>query len=286
MLTVGALELINRTPAPGEWIAFAGIQLIGGVVIGVVVALLGCEVLNRIRLGSAGLYPVLATSVAGLAYGLAAYVGASGFLAVYVAGLLVGARVPRHRRSIRTFHDGIAAAAGIGLFLLLGLLVFPSDLPPVALPALAVTAVLVFLARPIAVALCLAPLGYRWRDLVLLSWAGLRGAVPIVLATFPLAAGLPQGNLIFDVVFFTVLVSAALQGVTVGWLARRLGLAGFAVVHDGDTLLVLMPERLDATEMLVAWARGEQIPATAGEELEVIDADAQPSPDAATPAER
>jgi potassium/hydrogen antiporter len=226
MLTIGALETLRRTPAASEWAAFALLQLVGGVLIGGAVAWLGSQLLSRSRLGAAGLYPVLATSVAGLAYGLAAAAGSSGFLAVYVAGLVVGARVPRHRRSIRTFHDGLASAAGIGLFLMLGILVFPSDLPAVAPAALGVTAVLVFVARPIAVVVCLVWFGYRWQELVLVSWAGLRGAVPIVLATFPLAAGFPEGQLIFNVVFFAVLISSALQGASVGWVARRLGLAG------------------------------------------------------------
>ncbi|HUG84466.1 MAG TPA: potassium/proton antiporter [Euzebya sp.] len=225
ILTIGALETLDRSPALSEWVVFAVMQLGGGVLVGAGVAWVGSEILNRARLGAAGLYPILATSIAGLAYGLAAAAGASGFLAVYVAGLIVGAKVPRHRRAIRTFHDGLASAAGIGLFLMLGILVFPSDLPGVALEALAVTAVLVFIARPIAVLLCLVWFGYSWQDLVLISWAGLRGAVPIVLATFPLAAGFGNGQAIFNVVFFTVLVSAALQGLSVGWLARRLGLA-------------------------------------------------------------
>ncbi|CAN5234975.1 potassium/proton antiporter [soil metagenome] len=322
MLTVGALETINRTPAATEWVGFAVRQLGGGVVVGGVVALIGCQILNRSRLGAAGLYPILATSIAGLAYGIAAALGASGFLAVYVAGLVVGATVPRHRREIRTFHDGLASAAGIGLFLLLGILVFPSQLPAVALPALAVTAALVLLARPLAVLVCLVWFGYSWRELLLISWAGLRGAVPIVLATFPLAAGFGNGQQIFNVVFFAVLVSSALQGASVGWLARRLGLAedgrvwspvaevlpledaegletelvevditeylhvagralrevplpggGLAttlmrddrvlvpnastVLQGGDVLLVVMPERREAAERLVAWARGE-----------------------------
>lgn len=322
MLTIGTLETLNRSPGAEEWAVFALRQLGGGALIGVIVTLVGVQVLNRTRLGAAGLYPILATSIAGLAYGLGAAAGASGFLAVYVAGLLVGALVPRHRRAIRTFHDGLASAAGIGLFLMLGILVFPSDLPGVAIEALVLTAVLVLVARPIAVVLCLVWFSYGWRDLTLISWAGLRGAVPIVLATFPLAAGYGDGQLIFNIVFFACLASSALQGASVGWLAKRLGLAsggrvwspvaevlplededdtgselvevditddlhvagralrevpipggGLAttllrddlvivpgattVLQGGDLLLVVMPERQDAAERLVAWARGE-----------------------------
>ena len=224
MLTIGALETWQRTPALSEWVLFGLRQLGGGVFIGVLVGLAGAWLLNRVRLGAGGLYPVLALALAGLAYGVTASFGGSGFLAVYAAGLLIGARVPRHRRTIRTFHEGLAAGSSIGLFLLLGILVFPSDLPAVTIPALLIAGILVFVARPIAVLLCLPLFGYGWRDLALLSWAGLRGAVPIVLATFPLAAGHPDGRLIFNVVFFVVIVSAALQGLTVGWVADRLGL--------------------------------------------------------------
>jgi cell volume regulation protein A len=167
--------------------------------------------------------------VAGVAYGTAAAAGASGFLAVYVCGLIVGARVPRHRRGIRTFHEGLANIAEIGLFLLLGLLVFPSSLPTVGLTAMGVTAVLVLVARPFAVH---ATMAWPWlvrrdwnmRELGLVSWAGLRGAVPIVLATFPLTAQYPEGGEVFDIVFFVVLVSTAVQGSTIGLVARRLGL--------------------------------------------------------------
>lgn len=224
ILTIGALETWQRSPAPSEWVLFAVRQLGGGVVIGVLFGLVGAWLLNRVRLGAGGLYPVLALALAGLAYGVTAGFGGSGFLAVYAAGLLVGAHVPRHRRAIRSFHEGLAAGSSIGLFLLLGILVFPSDLPAVTASALLIAGILVFIARPVAVLLCLSLLGYGWRDLALLSWAGLRGAVPIVLATFPLAAGHPDGRLIFNVVFFVVIVSAALQGLTVGWVAARLGL--------------------------------------------------------------
>lgn len=125
---------------------------------------------------------------------------------------------------MRTFHEGLASTAQIALFLLLGLLVFPARLPDVALPALVVATVLVLLARPLAVAACLPWFGLSRAEVGLASWAGLRGAVPIVLATFPLTAGYAQGQTIFDITFFVVLVSATVQGLTVGPLARRLRL--------------------------------------------------------------
>lgn len=224
MLTVGILASVAQVLGPLDWLVFGSWQLGGGLLLGAGVGWAGSEILRRADLGTAGLYPVLALGVAGLAYGITALLGASGFLAVYVTGLLVGARVPRHRRAIRTFHEGLANTAEIALFLLLGLLVFPSRLPAVALSALAVTAILVVLARPLAVLVCLLWFRFRWQELALVSWAGLRGAVPIVLATFPLTARYEEGETIFNVVFFVVLVSTALQGSTIGWLAGRLGL--------------------------------------------------------------
>lgn len=228
LLTVALLEAWSSTISVAGWVVFGLLQLVGGVLIGALIGWSGSWLLRRVRLGAAGLYPVLALAVAGLAYGTGAVVGASGFLAVYAAGLIVGAQVPRHRRGIREFHDVLANTAEIGLFLLLGLLVFPSQLPPVIFTGLAISAVLVFLARPVAVFAILGVplLRGRWRlpELALVSWTGLRGAVPIVLATFPLTVGYPQGSVIFNTVFFVVLVSSAMQGSTVGFLANRLGL--------------------------------------------------------------
>lgn len=229
LLTVGILEAATSDPTLAQWLRFGALQLGGGLLVGALVGTSGAWLLRRVELGASGLYPVLALGVAGVAYGTAAAAGASGFLAVYVCGLIVGARVPRHRRGIRTFHEGLANIAEIGLFLLLGLLVFPSSLPTVGLTAMGVTAVLVLVARPFAVH---ATMAWPWlvrrdwnmRELGLVSWAGLRGAVPIVLATFPLTAQYPEGGEVFDIVFFVVLVSTAVQGSTIGLVARRLGL--------------------------------------------------------------
>jgi potassium/hydrogen antiporter len=226
MLTLGLLAYWAGDASPSSLVGFGLLQLVGGGVVGALVGAVGSGLLRWVRLGSDTLYPVLALAVAGIAYGVAVEIGASGFLAVYVAGLLVGGLVPRRRRGIQGFHEGLAAAADIGLFLVLGLLVFPSRLPAVALPALAVVAVLTFVARPLAVLVSTGlsrDLGRRERGVV--AWAGLRGAVPIVLSTFPFTAGYPEGQAIFDVVFFVVLVSTLVQGATVAPLVRRLGIA-------------------------------------------------------------
>jgi potassium/hydrogen antiporter len=224
MLTVGLLATYTQAATPGQWAAFALVQLLGGGLVGLAVGGLAVLALRRVSLVVEGLYPVVAVAFGGMAYGLAAQLGASGFVAVYVTGLLIGALVPRHRRAIRGFHEALANAAEIGLFLLLGLLVFPSQLGGVAVAALFVALVLTFVARPVAVVLCTLGQGFSWRERTLVSWAGLRGAVPIVLATFPYTAGVDGEGTIFDVVFFVVLVSVLVQGLTLLPLVRWLGL--------------------------------------------------------------
>lgn len=224
VLTLAVLATVEGSVSAVGIAVFATRQLLGGLVAGLLVGAVGSTLMRRVQAAPDALYPVGALALAGVAYGASAAVGVSGFLAVYVVGVFVGARVPRHRRSIRQFHEGLANVAQILMFLVLGLLVFPSRLPDVALSALAVTAVLVFVARPVAAWTCLPWFRFSPRETLLVSWAGLRGAVPIVLATLPLTAGVPGGQTIFDVVFFVVLISALLQGSTVGPLARRLGL--------------------------------------------------------------
>ncbi len=223
VLTVGLLHTLEFGATAGDWLWFGLRQLVGGLVVGWVIGWIAVWIL-RLRLRSQGLYPLLAVGIAGLSYATAAGLSGSGFLATYITGLVVGAGVPRQRRVIRSFHASLANGADIALFLLLGLLVSPSELPAVALPALGVTAVLVFVARPVAVVVSMLPFRLSWREQAVLSWAGLRGAVPIVLATFPTTAGIPAGQTIFNVVFFVVVTSTLLQGTTTVALVRRLGL--------------------------------------------------------------
>ena len=223
MLTVGLLATYDQGATAGQWAWFAIVQLIGGGLIGAAVGLAAVALLRRVALQVDGLYPITIAAVGALAYGLAATLGASGFVAVYVTGLLAGALLPRQRRSILGFHEAVANAAEIGLFLVLGLLVFPSQLPAVIGPGLLIAAVLTFAARPTVVWLGTLFQRYRWREQTLLTAGGLKGAVPIVLATFPLTAGVPGAQLIFDVVFFVVLVSLLVQGIALLPLVRRLG---------------------------------------------------------------
>ncbi|MBX6364021.1 MAG: potassium/proton antiporter [Gemmatimonadetes bacterium] len=224
-LTVGLLEVLRGREALGVGLAalFARQMLLGGVV-GLVVGKATVWLANRLDLAATGLYPVITAAAALLAYGLAATIGGSGFLSVYLAGIAIGNGRIVFERAVLLFHDGIAWLSQIGMFVLLGMLSVPSRLAAVAGPALLVTAVLVFAARPAAVVAMLMPFGYNGRELIFVSWAGLKGAVPVVLATYPLMLGLNGGSLIFDVVFFAVLVSAAVQGWTLTPLARTLGL--------------------------------------------------------------
>lgn len=179
--------------------------------------------LNRLEL-SDSLYPLLALSGGMLIFGATALLGGSGFLAAYAAGLIVGNRPLRAFASVKRFHDGVAWLAQIGMFLILGLLAAPSRLLPLAGSALAIALVLILVGRPLGVLLSLLPFRYPLREQAYIAWVGLRGSVPMVLATFPLIVGLPHAQLFFDVAFFIVLVSLIVQGWTVAYAARLLGL--------------------------------------------------------------
>jgi cell volume regulation protein A len=224
-LTVGLLELLTGQLDVG-WgmLWFLLRQGLVGIIAGYLVGRAAVSALNRVDLDAAGLYSILAGAAGLLAYGLAASLGGSGFLSVYLAGLVIGNRRTVFQRSILLFHDAAAWLAQIVMFVLLGLLAFPSQLLEVAREGLIVAAVLIFVARPVAVGLLLPWFGFNVRETVFVSWVGLKGAVPIVLATYPLMFGFQGASTLFDVVFFTVLVSAVLQGWTMPPLARRLSL--------------------------------------------------------------
>jgi potassium/hydrogen antiporter len=224
----------------GPWWQQAGLvgyELIAGAAIGLVAGFGGAWALRRAALPSAGLYPLAAIGLTVLAYSAGSVVHASGFLAVYVTGVVLGnARLP-HRRAMLGFADGLAWLAQIGLFVLLGLLASPSQLGGAVVTALVVGLVLVLLARPLSVLVSSAPFlltstGPGWRDQAFLSWAGLRGAVPVVLATIPLSAGLPGAQDLFNVVFVLVVIYTALQGTTLPPVARRLGVTAPAEPTD------------------------------------------------------
>lgn len=199
-------------------------QMMIGALGGLVFGLLGSRLLTTTRLQTEGLYPPLLLAWAVLSYAATALLGGSGFLACYIAGILIGNRPMFHKRSLRDFFDGLAWIMQIVMFLNLGLLVFPSRLPSLAIPALMLALFLMFVARPIAVFLCLWGSRYTISQKVFISWVGLRGAVPIILGTYPAAAGLQRGDEIFHIVFFVVLTSVMLQGSSLEQVATRLKL--------------------------------------------------------------
>jgi potassium/hydrogen antiporter len=203
-------------------------ELVAGAVIGLIVGALGAYVLRKVALPAAGLYPLAAVGLTVFAYAAGATARASGFLAVYVAGVVLGNGKIPHRQSVLGFADGVAWLGQIGLFVMLGLLASPAQLPDAVLPALLVGVVLVLLARPISVLLSVSWFKIGWRDQAFLSWAGLRGAVPIVLATIPLSLGVSGAERLFDVVFVLVVVYTVLQSGTIPPAARWLGVTALA----------------------------------------------------------
>lgn len=222
-LTIGLLQLVTRpdTDVVGLAPLFAQ-QMAVGAAVGYALARALVLGVNRLRLEYEGLYPVFTTATVVLTYGVTAALGGSGVLAVYVAGLVVGNASIIHKATLVRFHDAIAWLMQITMFLVLGLLVFPSQLVPVAGRALLLSAAVVLLARPAATFLGLAGSGIGARGTALVSWVGLRGAVPIILATFPLVEGVEEAPIIFNVVFFIVLTSVLVQGTTIPLVARLL----------------------------------------------------------------
>ncbi len=224
-LTVGLLEILVNDMQPG-WplLQLFVLQMGLGALVGLGVGYAVLKVINRIHLQASGLYPVLVTAAGLLAFGLAANTGGSGFLAIFICGVLIGNKQFAFQRTTFLFHDGLAWLSQITMFVVLGLLITPSSLLEVWWQGILIAAVLVFLARPIAILPILKLFGFNRREMTLVSWVGLRGSVPIILAIFPLMFGLADAELIFNVVFFVVLISATLQGSTLPWVARRLSL--------------------------------------------------------------
>ncbi|MBV9811401.1 MAG: potassium/proton antiporter [Acetobacteraceae bacterium] len=224
-LTLGLVTLLTAPEGlnvPHAALLFAE-EMAGGAAVGIASGLALWALLRRIDI-VASMYPVLAVGGALATFGAAQVVGASGFLAVYLAGIIVGNTDHPARLPITRFFGTLGWLAQIVLFLMLGLLVTPHELGPAILPALAVTAVLVLLARPLSVLACLLPFGWSAREAGFVAWAGLRGAVPIFLTIVPLLAGLPIGRVLFHIVFVAVIVSVAVQGWTVPHVARLLRL--------------------------------------------------------------
>ena len=258
-LTIALLEYLL---APASYSALDPllllVQQLGiGALLGVVGGRGLTFALNRLEL-SDSLYPLLALFGSFLIFGFTGLVGGSGFLAVYIAGLALGNHRIRSISSIRRFHDGVAWMAQIGMFVILGLLVAPHELLRVAVPALLVALALMLVARPLAVFLCLVPFRFPFREKIFVSWVGLRGSVPILLATYPLMAGVEHAGLFFNVAFVIVLVSLVVQGWSIAPSAKLLGLA----IPDGTALIQRLDFDLPGTRgyEIVSYRIGESSP--------------------------
>lgn len=236
-LTLALLELLlaGKTAPDLGMVWLFSVQMGLGLAAGIAGGRLLAWLTNHLPLESS-MYPMLVLAGGLALYGATTVLGGSGFLAIYLAGVVFRNRAPRESHNILQVHNGLAWLAQIGMFLMLGLLATPSKLLEHAAPALAIALALMFLARPLAVWLCLWPFGFPRRETAFIAWVGLRGAVPIILALFPLLAGVPEAPLILEVAFFVVLISLTLQGWTIPGLARRLRLEVPGVSGPGERL--------------------------------------------------
>lgn len=225
-LTVSVIQLIQSPNASMFTMILSFFWQMGlGLAMGLLLGKIAVWCINKINLDSSGLYPVLAMAFAIFTYSSTSLLKGSGLLAVYVMAMWVGNADLTYRHSIFRFNEGFAWMMQILMFILLGLLVFPADLIHIIWQGMALSILLMFVARPIGVFLSTMFMKFNVKEKLLISWAGLRGAVPIVLATYPLIAGIEDGHLFFNVVFFVVLTSALIQGATISPLANLLGLS-------------------------------------------------------------
>jgi cell volume regulation protein A len=223
-LTVGIIQLLLTPEMSVVDLLLLFVQQMGiGAVAGLAFGRGMTLTLNRLRFPYEGMYPVFGLAYAVLVYGATASLGGSGFLAVYIAGIVAGSTGFLHQKSLVRFFDGVAWLSQICMFLALGLLVTPSSAVDELLPGLFVSLFLMFIARPLSVLIALGPAPCSWRERLFVAWVGLRGAVPIVLATFPLIAGVAYADRLFNLVFFVVLTSALFQGWSIPSVARLFG---------------------------------------------------------------
>ncbi|MEO8340069.1 MAG: potassium/proton antiporter [Nitrospirota bacterium] len=227
VLTIALIRLLTEPSTSfEELVVFFVVEMAVGTVMGIAMGEIMRRSFNALDLELEGIYPVLSVALALLTYGMTEYLEGSGFLAVYLAGLVMQRKPFTHQQSVLRFHDGLAWLMQVTMFLALGLQVFPARLVPIAGVGILVSLFLIFIARPASVhaALVFSPMPIREQTLV--AWAGLRGAVPIILATFPLVAGIEKADMIFHLVFFIALTSVVMQGTAIPFLTRVLKIGG------------------------------------------------------------
>jgi cell volume regulation protein A len=280
ILTTALTANLIRPGSESAW-TIAGeavLEMVVGLVAGYAIGRFARWRIGRLRLPAPGLYPAFTVGIACLAFGIASGIHGSGFLSVYVAGVVLGRGSMPYRSVVRRVHDALGWLAQIVMFLLLGVLASPSRLYPVVGVGLALAMVLAFIARPAAVALCLAPFRLPWREIVYVGWVGLRGAVPIVLATIPVISGAEGAHLMFDVVFFIIVVGSILPGATVGRVTRALQLQSSRVAMPTTLVSIEGPQTgtelrlfFIEPELAVAGAAVESLPLPAGTSITMLE---------------
>ncbi len=249
-LTITFISLIGQ-PEMSVWsmvpMFLKGMSL--GALMGFLIGKLTVRTINKVSLYVEGLYPVLTIAMMFFSYSFTEFIGGNGFLAIYIAGLILGNSNFVHKRSLLKFYDGFAWLMQILMFITLGLLVFPSQMAPIIGIGLLISVFLMLVARPVAMFLCLWPFKMYYKDLVFVSWVGLKGAVPIIFATYPMVANVPNADTIFHIVFFITLTSLLLQGTTLFNFAKLLKLTipeGKAkkpiLEFDSDTIKSVLEE--------------------------------------------
>jgi cell volume regulation protein A len=259
LVVVLADTLTGGEPSPWWLVGLVIVaELLGGSVVGLLIGFAGVQLLRRSALPLAGFYPLATLALCVLAFASADLLHLSGFVAVYLCGLVLGNAPLPHRAASIGFAEGMASLAQIGLFVMLGLLVSPDRLDDALGPALLIGAVLLLVARPLSVVASLVWFKIPWPQQTFISWAGLRGAVPIVLATFPLTAEVPGATFIFDTVFVVVVVFTLIQGWSLPWVARRLGIA--APLTPREVVVESAPlDELDADLVQVTVPAGSRL---------------------------
>jgi cell volume regulation protein A len=247
MLTIVFIQIIqSSTMGIGGIITSFLVQFIVGGVAGYLLGKLAILMLNKLNIDNQALYPILLLAFIFFTFSITDLLQGNGYLAVYIAGIMVGNHKFMHRRNVYTFMDGLTWLMQIIMFLCLGLLVNPYDMLEVAAVATLIGVFMILVGRPLAVYLCLLPFIKKMntRSMLFVSWVGLRGAVPIIFATYPVVAEVPGADVIFNIVFFITIVSLVIQGTTVSWVARKLNLSA-PMVHTGNDFGVEMPEDIE-----------------------------------------